>query len=401
MEIQEQNLRVKDICKDIEDGEIDLKPEFQRGEVWTSTKKKLLIDSILRDWHIPPIHIVEVEGEKQEVLDGQQRLAAIRDFLGNRYAVDGSIEPYSHEISQLDKLKYKDLPTELRRKVDRYSLKVYLVKNYAPGEPNELFHRLNQTVKLTSAETRNSIFGDVRNDISSLVDFMDSQNVNKEIIGFSNSRMAYNDLISRIAMLLEKGSIRYQLTESTLNERYRGDSRFSVAVMSAIRFSISFFGYVKKTIPDDHELNLTKASTLSWCYALANARVLQNISESDFDMLQKCFLHLELAKSGIRKNKKISSDTILFTGLPENVLREILFLYIERSSSRVMSTGSVLIRDIIINIFCFKSGLQLVDSSSSEKLSCLASSLGDERALDVKEAIETFAQEWRSSDENE
>lgn len=313
MEIQEQNLRVKDICKDIDDGEIDLKPEFQRGEVWTSSKKKLLIDSILRDWHIPPIHIVEVEGEKQEVLDGQQRLAAIRDFLNNRYAVDGSIEPYSNEISQLDKLKYKDLPPELRRKVDRYSLKVYLVKNYAPGEPNELFHRLNQTVKLTSAETRNSIFGGFRSDISSLVDFMKEQDVNNEIIGFSNSRMAYNDLISRIAVLLEKGSIRYQLTESTLNERYRDISGFAQEVMDSIRFSISFFSYVKVNNSGDHDLNLTKASTLSWFYVLANAYMLKNISDEDFEALKIGFLHLEIAKSGVRKNQGF--QTRRFTSL--------------------------------------------------------------------------------------
>lgn len=29
-------------------------PDFQREEVWPDTKKRLLIDSILKGWHLPP-----------------------------------------------------------------------------------------------------------------------------------------------------------------------------------------------------------------------------------------------------------------------------------------------------------------------------------------------------------
>ncbi|RPB30876.1 DUF262 domain-containing protein, partial [Vibrio vulnificus] len=104
MEIKELNLQVKNIFQDILDEEIDLKPEFQRGEVWTTPKKRLLIDSILRDWHIPPLHLVELSDGRNEVLDGQQRLTAIRDFMNNKFSIDGSIEPYSDEVASLDKL---------------------------------------------------------------------------------------------------------------------------------------------------------------------------------------------------------------------------------------------------------------------------------------------------------
>jgi uncharacterized protein with ParB-like and HNH nuclease domain len=58
-------------------GDLDLQPNFQRGEVWPTQKKRKLIDSILRDWHVPPVHVVVSERGRQEVLDGQQRLAAI------------------------------------------------------------------------------------------------------------------------------------------------------------------------------------------------------------------------------------------------------------------------------------------------------------------------------------
>ena len=60
---------------------MDLQPDFQRGEIWTHQKR--LIDSILMGWRIPPIHVVKSSEIIDEVLDGQQRLAAIRDFSDN------------------------------------------------------------------------------------------------------------------------------------------------------------------------------------------------------------------------------------------------------------------------------------------------------------------------------
>jgi len=80
MIIKDTTNKIKSVYADIKDGELDLRPDFQRGEVWTTKKKKLLIDSILREWYIPPIHTVSVGNGKAEVLDGQQRLTAIRDF---------------------------------------------------------------------------------------------------------------------------------------------------------------------------------------------------------------------------------------------------------------------------------------------------------------------------------
>jgi uncharacterized protein with ParB-like and HNH nuclease domain len=62
---------VATIVARIEKNDINLQPEFQRGEVWSTSKKQKLIDSILRDWHVPPIHVIEVKGSgQQEVLDG-------------------------------------------------------------------------------------------------------------------------------------------------------------------------------------------------------------------------------------------------------------------------------------------------------------------------------------------
>ena len=39
-------------------------PDFQREEVWSDDRKRLLIDSILRGWHLPKVFVYRVEARK-------------------------------------------------------------------------------------------------------------------------------------------------------------------------------------------------------------------------------------------------------------------------------------------------------------------------------------------------
>lgn len=58
-------------------------PEWQRGEVWDSERKQQLIDSILRAWKLPKFYFLRLDDDDFEVVDGQQRLAAIYEFFSN------------------------------------------------------------------------------------------------------------------------------------------------------------------------------------------------------------------------------------------------------------------------------------------------------------------------------
>jgi hypothetical protein len=61
-------------------------PDWQRQEVWDKPKKQQLIDSILRGWRLPKFYFLKVseDPEQYEVVDGQQRLAAIYEFFDNQ-----------------------------------------------------------------------------------------------------------------------------------------------------------------------------------------------------------------------------------------------------------------------------------------------------------------------------
>src|SRR3954453_22267909 len=112
------------ILSRIDDGSLDLQPGFQRGAVWSRAKQRLLIDSILRNWYVPPIHVVRTESDEQEVLDGQQRLRSIEDFRHGHFTVEGRTAPYAATIAELDGLRYSELPDQIRRRFDRFTLRI-------------------------------------------------------------------------------------------------------------------------------------------------------------------------------------------------------------------------------------------------------------------------------------
>jgi uncharacterized protein with ParB-like and HNH nuclease domain len=67
-------------------GQLKLQPEFQRERIWPKAAKSYFIDSILNGRPIPPIYIqrtIAVQTGRSEfaIIDGQQRIRAIQEFL--------------------------------------------------------------------------------------------------------------------------------------------------------------------------------------------------------------------------------------------------------------------------------------------------------------------------------
>lgn len=392
MKIDDRKDKVINLFNDINSGEINTRPDFQRGEVWSSSKKKMLIDTILRKWPIPPIHLVKIDDKTFEVLDGQQRLTAIRDFINNKFSIDGNIQPLDDEIQALNGKKYKQLDEDTKREFNTYRFIIYEMMDYSAGEPGEIFHRLNQSVKLTSSEQRNSLFGELRSQTADFVKLMQENGVNKDLLGFTNSRLAYNDLIARVGYLLEKKSLRATLNDKVLNYRFRDETGFDSDILEKLNFSILTLSNIRKHLDNfNYNINLTKASSLNWIYSLAEYK---NILSFNEDKLMQAFFNLERAKSSVKNNELITEDINVFFGSNEKNLKELLLIYIERSSSRVMTTASIIIRDIIINLSLFKSGIPLPGWVDVSHLETLSDVIRFDDA-DVKECIENLSNEWK------
>ena len=120
MKCSTSTIELETVISRIRNGTLNLQPDFQRGEVWSLAKQKKLIDTILRRWKIPPIHVITSDNQDldsyvfEEVLDGQQRLVAIRDFCNGLFPIDGRIKPYDSAIYDLHGCYFDDLPDRVK-----------------------------------------------------------------------------------------------------------------------------------------------------------------------------------------------------------------------------------------------------------------------------------------------
>src|SRR5690606_13126764 len=102
------------IVKKITKGVIKLNPEYQRKHRWTEEYSSRLIESLILNIPVPLIYIsqdIDVDEEVHEdiarysVIDGQQRLTAIYNFLTNQSTLVGL-----EVLDDLNGLKYNQLP---------------------------------------------------------------------------------------------------------------------------------------------------------------------------------------------------------------------------------------------------------------------------------------------------
>jgi len=252
---------LRTIVDRIDNHDIDLQPDFQRQEVWSSAKKRKLIDTILRGWSIPPVFLVVTKEGRMDVLDGQQRLAAIRDFLHDRFSIDGNITPSDDNISALHGKFYTRLDAVTKRLIDQHSLRCFRITDYRPDEPSELFYRLNQPSMLTAGEQRNAFYGPAREQLKELVAAFELEGNSKETIGFSNARLAYDDVIARLLFFLERQSFAIKGTEALISQRFKEREGFSDQVFACALQVIDLFSRCRAVA---ERVRLNKAAALSW-----------------------------------------------------------------------------------------------------------------------------------------
>lgn len=331
---------VATLYRKINQKRLDLQPNFQRGEVWGKSKKQRLIDSILRGWHIPPIHVIQVPlSDRQEVLDGQQRLAAIRDFIEGEYAINGNQDPLENYIIELDGLHWNELPNTVKSKIEDFTIRVLTITDYKPGEPGELFYRLNQPTNLTSAEQRNAYFGEARQQVKDLAEKMINIGFSRDLIGFSNSRMAYDDVIAKFLLTLEIGTLTKKITANTVTSRYRESTGFSKILEDSTANCLRQLHMC--LIKRGMNTKLNKATLSSWLIFIYNAdNIVGNI-----DLICEYFRRFEsLRECG----EKLDDPHAIPKGIKSSFIIKLLQIYQDRASSRVADTSSVVLRDMIL-----------------------------------------------------
>ena len=163
---QSNNFFLPQIRHMIEAGDaINLRPEYQRRLRWSNGQKSKLIESLLLNIPIPPVFFYETDAARYEVMDGQQRMNAIREFFSGDFRLSGL-----KVLSPLNGLTYSKCPPRVKRTLDRASISAIVLLMESESEKPAhgrlsrtdirrlVFDRLNTGgMKLNPQEIRNSL----------------------------------------------------------------------------------------------------------------------------------------------------------------------------------------------------------------------------------------------------
>lgn len=145
----------------VQSGNYELNPEFQRRHRWDKEQKSRLIESFIMNVPIPPIFLYEDKYSHYEVMDGLQRLTAIKEFYKNELVLQGL-----QEWPELNGKRYQDLPDQVAKGIDRRYLSSIILLQETAKAPEEaqrlkqlVFERINSGgVRLGEQESRNAIY---------------------------------------------------------------------------------------------------------------------------------------------------------------------------------------------------------------------------------------------------
>lgn len=137
---------------------LSLSPKFQRRGVWKPAARSFFVDSLLRGMPVPPIYLREMQSPERnrvirEVVDGQQRVSAVLDFMEGKYRLAKSLK------GTWAGKTFSGLSTEEQDRVTTYPFSVEVFHGIADLDVLEIFSRLNTySVSLNKQELRNGRF---------------------------------------------------------------------------------------------------------------------------------------------------------------------------------------------------------------------------------------------------
>lgn len=252
---------VATILNQIEQGNIDLNPGFQRRNAWNDTKRSRLIESILIGYPIPEIVLAESKGKRNSfiVIDGKQRLLTIAGYKDNeKYKYWDRRNPKTADLkSKYNALSYDDLSsdTELLRIFENSALRCTVISNYhSENSLYDIFYRLNAgSTKLSSQELRQVLNKGKFSEF--LLQVTDEDNILRNVMNIKepDKRLRDVEVLLRCMSFLEyasdyKGNLLQFLDNKTkvFNERWNSDQEYIETlknrVFEAVKKLVDVFG---------------------------------------------------------------------------------------------------------------------------------------------------------------
>lgn len=301
---QKLDFSVEEMDRRFLKGKVNLGPNYQRYDVWTLTQKRQLIDSIIRGFDIPKIYFREVDGSF-EIVDGQQRLRAIFDFLNQEktFRLDNKAKCFNGK--KIAGCSLRDLPLDVFERINAYSLTMIKLINYSDEQIADFYVRLQMGTRLNSAECRRGIISNMRD-----MAFEFSKHPFFSLLDSGNKRQQYEDFVGKFFHLLKHNTISAPTKDKVdldwlKNKKINYKEDDTCKSMKKILDFI--FDFAKESdFIGDNKFKFSSYFALSFCLVidelLSNTNI-KKYTKNLSDCIENLLADIEIARSNMEKGK--------------------------------------------------------------------------------------------------
>lgn len=322
---------------------LNLRPSYQRGEAWKTEYKEKLIYSLVTNYPIGNFIVRKLDTSNQataEVVDGQQRLLTIREFVKNgmelsselsktiikekedfyKYDIENKLNAdacklyrkYQVNPSQTLHITFASLPSLIQTQISNYNLSIIDILRSSDEAVAQYFRFIQNQERLRAGEIINAI---PNSQVSVYLDRVKDRDKFLGVIGWKEERKEFDKIFYSMIGIFDKkvllGTTDKKIIDYIVD--YKGISANTEAMVIKMIDAINF------------------VSTLNYSNTHFNKRLLKfflllsgygkvdfsNDTQRKFDVL--CTINNKIAQFNSGDTESINR---LFVGYPETIKEE-------------------------------------------------------------------------------